>query len=302
MSTSTQSNVLPTDMEEDLNVYNYFYENKVPKVDELVMVRVNSIDDVGVLCSLLEYGGLEGFLPLSEISRKRMRSVMRHVKVNQKQVLQVLRVDTERGYVDLSKKYIQAAEKEEGDDKYQKGKHVYSITARLADVAHVPIKTTFDILTFPLYQSTTYSHPQLAMKAIAAGNATLEELIPAHELLTEDLVKKFNEICRLRMAVQPVKIGALMEVTSYSEGGVDDIKASLKAGLATLTEKETAEVHLQLISSPSFMVWTTTIDEIQGTATLQKVIDQVEARIGELGGNFKLSRPPSAIGKEEDFN
>lgn len=41
------------------------------------MVVVNSIDDVGVLCSLLEYNNLEGFLPLSEISRKRMRSVMR---------------------------------------------------------------------------------------------------------------------------------------------------------------------------------------------------------------------------------
>lgn len=45
--------------------------------DELVTVRVNSIDDMGVLCSLLEYDDLEGFLPLSEISRKRMRSVLR---------------------------------------------------------------------------------------------------------------------------------------------------------------------------------------------------------------------------------
>ena len=41
------------------------------------MVRVNSIDDMGVMCSLLEYNDLEGFLPLSEISRKRMRSVLR---------------------------------------------------------------------------------------------------------------------------------------------------------------------------------------------------------------------------------
>lgn len=55
----------------------YFYEHKVPEVDELVMARVNSIDEMGVLCQLLEYNNLEGFLPLSELSRKRMRSVLR---------------------------------------------------------------------------------------------------------------------------------------------------------------------------------------------------------------------------------
>jgi len=100
------------DEEENKNLtVGFFYERKVPDTDELVMVRVNSIDDVGVSCHLLEYNNLEGFLPLSEISRKRMRSVLRHVRTGQKQVLQVLRVDPERGFVDLSKKYITDVER-----------------------------------------------------------------------------------------------------------------------------------------------------------------------------------------------
>jgi len=72
------------------------------------------------------------FLPLSEISRKRIRSVLRHVRVGQKQVLQVLRVDTERGFTDLSKKYITPVERDQGTEKYIKGKNVHSIAKHIA--------------------------------------------------------------------------------------------------------------------------------------------------------------------------
>jgi translation initiation factor 2 alpha subunit (eIF-2alpha) len=39
-------------------------------------------------------------------------------------VLQVIRVDTERGYTDLSKKYITEVERDIGNEKFIKGKTV----------------------------------------------------------------------------------------------------------------------------------------------------------------------------------
>lgn len=41
-------------------------------------------------------------------------------------MLQVIRVDTERGYTDLSKKYVEEAERVKGTEKYNIGKTVCS--------------------------------------------------------------------------------------------------------------------------------------------------------------------------------
>eukprot|EP01123_Difflugia_compressa_P009284 TRINITY_DN3030_c0_g1_i1.p1 TRINITY_DN3030_c0_g1~~TRINITY_DN3030_c0_g1_i1.p1 ORF type:complete len:342 (-),score=76.20 TRINITY_DN3030_c0_g1_i1:66-962(-) len=275
----------------------YFYERRVPEPDELVMVRVNSIDDMGVLCSLLEYNNLEGFLPLSEISRKRMRSVLRHVRVGQQQVLQVLRVDTERGYTDLSKRYITQVEREAGTDKYNKGKTVHNITKRVAETQHKELEEIYKNYVWPLYSN--YGHPFDAFKALAGSKAGEEEDI-WKDLATTELDKEiketFKSLIKHQMAVQPVKVGAQIEVMCYSEGGIDDIKRALKAGLDVNNGLLTA-VKIQLISSPLYLVWTTTLEEDKGNKALLEVIDIIKQAIGDVGGQLKIVKEPTVIGR-----
>jgi len=271
---------------------NYFYEKTVPEKDELVMVRVNSIDDMGVLCSLLEYDELQGFLPLSEISRKRMRSVLRHVRVGQKQVLQVIRVDTERGYTDLSKKYISEVERTAGTEKYNKGKTVHSIAKRLAETKHMEIQEIYKQLIWPLYKN--YDHPHDAFKILASSDS-ITEVYKGLEI-PEDLKDALLKFVKHQLAVQPVKIGAEVDVTSFV-GGIDDIKAALKAGLEVGGGE--SDVKIQLVSSPTFLIWTTTVDEQAGISALESVITVIQEEITKLGGNFSVLKEPAVIGKVE---
>jgi translation initiation factor 2 subunit 1 len=272
---------------------NYFYEKTVPEKDELVMVRVNSIDDMGVLCSLLEYDELQGFLPLSEISRKRMRSVLRHVRVGQKQVLQVIRVDTERGYTDLSKKYISEVERSAGTEKYNKGKTVHSIAKRLAETKHMEIQEIYKSLIWPLYKN--YEHPYDAFKILASSDA-IADVYKGLEVPPDDLKDALLKFVKHQLAVQPVKIGAEVDVTSFV-GGIDDIKTALKAGLEVGGGE--SYVKIQLVSSPTFLIWTTTVDEQAGIASLESVITVIQEEITKLGGNFSVLKEPAVIGKVE---
>lgn len=57
------------------------YENKYPEVDDVVMVQVKSIAEMGAYVSLLEYNGIEGMILLSELSRRRIRSITKLIKV-----------------------------------------------------------------------------------------------------------------------------------------------------------------------------------------------------------------------------
>jgi len=271
----------------------YFYEHKVPEVDELVMARVNSIDEMGVLCQLLEYNNLEGFLPLSELSRKRMRSVLRHVRVGQKQVLQVIRVDTERGYTDLSKKYVEESERVKGTEKYNIGKTVHGIVKHLAETKHREVEEIYSLMIWPLYKK--YSHPYEAFKLLAASAETVPDIYDGLNLtIPEDYFETLVKVVKHQLAVQPVKIGAEVDVTSFV-GGIDDIKNALKAGLSSKGE---FDIKIQLVSSPTFLIFTTTTDEAAGTEAIDSVTNVIKDEILKVGGNFVLIKPTHVIGKE----
>lgn len=58
------------------------YESKYPEVDDVVMVQVKSIAEMGAYVALLEYNGIEGMILLSELSRRRIRSITKLIKVS----------------------------------------------------------------------------------------------------------------------------------------------------------------------------------------------------------------------------
>lgn len=285
---------LKDDLDEAPTKGEYFYEHRFPEVDELVMARVNSIDEMGVLCSLLEYNNLEGFLPLSELSRKRMRSVLRHVRVGQKQVLQVIRVDTERGYTDLSKKYVEEPERQKGTEKYNIGKTVHGIVKHLAETKHMEVEEIYKLMIWPLYKK--YSHPYDAFKLIAANTETVPDIYEGLNLeIPAGYVETLVKVVKHQLAVQPVKVGAEIDITSFV-GGIEDIKNSLKAGLASA--QGDADIKVQLVSSPTFLIFTTTTDESGGMEAIENVTNVIKEEITKVGGNFVMVKPPHVIGKD----
>jgi translation initiation factor 2 subunit 1 len=74
-----------------------FYENEFPAIDELVVVQVRQIAEMGAYVKLLEYNNIEGMILLSELSRRRIRSINKLIRVGRNEVVVVLRVDHEKG-------------------------------------------------------------------------------------------------------------------------------------------------------------------------------------------------------------
>ena len=61
---------------------------------------------------------LQGMVPLSELSRRRIRSVGKLVRVGRQEIVSVIRVDDKAGYIDLSKKRVSSEEKLVQEEKY----------------------------------------------------------------------------------------------------------------------------------------------------------------------------------------
>jgi translation initiation factor 2 subunit 1 len=73
------------------------YDQKYPEVDDLVMVKVKQIDELGAYVSLLEYNNIEGMILLSELSRRRIRSINKLIRVGRNEAVVVVRVDKDKG-------------------------------------------------------------------------------------------------------------------------------------------------------------------------------------------------------------
>ena len=87
---------------------------ELPEVGEIVIATVTKIMDQGAYVSLDEYNNIPGFLHISEIATGWIRNVEKFVKVGEKKVLMVKRVNLARSEIDLSLKQVS------GDQKKQK--------------------------------------------------------------------------------------------------------------------------------------------------------------------------------------
>ena len=66
-----------------------------------------------------------------ELTRRRIRSVSKLIKVGRVEPVMVLRVDKEKGYIDLSKRRVSPEDIDQIEERFNKSKSVHSIMRSL---------------------------------------------------------------------------------------------------------------------------------------------------------------------------
>ena len=118
---------------------------------------------------------------LSELSRRRIRSINKLVRVNRTEIVMVIRVDKEKGtlvnqrrrnfarklttcagYIDLSKRRVSPEDIVKCEERYNKSKMVHSIMRHVAEKTLVPIEQLYESIAWPLNRK--YGHAIDAFK------------------------------------------------------------------------------------------------------------------------------------------
>lgn len=136
---------------------------------------------MGAYVKLLEYDNIDGMILLSELSRRRIRSIQKLIRVGRNEVVVVLRVDKEKGYIDLSKRRVSREDIIKCDERYNKSKVVHSImrqyvghndavqtpatadnVSSVAEKTQTPLEELYESITWPLNRK--YGHAIDAFK------------------------------------------------------------------------------------------------------------------------------------------
>lgn len=272
-----------------------FYENKYPEIESVVMVNVRNIADMGAYVSLLEYNNVEGMILLSELSRRRIRSIHKLIRVNRNEVVMVLRVDKEKGYIDLSKRRVSPEDVAACEDRYKKAKAVHGVLRHLAERRKLYLEDLYERIGWPLYKK--YGHAYDAFKLFVSDDKNVGD--PFEEIdIPQDMKDELRAYILRRFAPQPIKIRSDIEVSCFTYAGIDAIRDALFAGMALSTEN--SQIKIKLIAPPIYVLSTMTLDKEAGIAHLQSALDVIREKITAQGGKMDVKMAPKAVSIKEE--
>eukprot|EP00879_Flechtneria_rotunda_P023125 GHRR01024449.1.p1 GENE.GHRR01024449.1~~GHRR01024449.1.p1 ORF type:complete len:314 (+),score=108.16 GHRR01024449.1:808-1749(+) len=263
---------------------------------------VKSIAEMGAYVSLLEYNGIEGMILLSELSRRRIRSITKLIKVGRQEPVMVLRVDKDKGYIDLSKRRVSPEDIQQCEDRFNKSKMVHSIMRHVAETTGENLEELYKQVAWPLYK--LFGHAFDAFKNMVQddGAAIIQRLEEERggplTVLTPAVKDALLKNIKRRMTPQPLKIRADVELTCFAYDGVERIRDAMRA--AEATGSEDCLVRMKLVAPPLYVLTTQTLDKNKGIEVLNVACEACKKSIEAAKGKLIVKEAARAVSERDD--
>jgi translation initiation factor 2 subunit 1 len=198
-----------------------FRKEGFPEEGELVLVTVTSVQHHTVFCTLDEYGGRTAIIHISEIAPGRIRNIRDYVSEGKKVVCKVLRINRERGHIDLSLRRVNEAQRRMKNDQLKKEQLAEKIIEFVAN----DLKKKMEEVYRPIAKKVLEKYPYVysCFEDVIQGGFDLKELG-----LDAALTQKLDEAVRQRIKPPQVIIDGAFTLISHASDGVEHIKQALK--------------------------------------------------------------------------
>jgi translation initiation factor 2 subunit 1 len=252
-----------------------------PEAGDLVIATVETVTDYGAYAKLDEYNK-RGLLHVSEISSSWIRNIRDFVREGQKVVLKVLRVDFEKGHIDLFLRRVTKRERIEKVLSWKKERKAEALLRGVAEKLSLPTedetlkKAAIAIDDkFGLYEGFE--------KAVKEGPEILTKLgVP------ENIATVFAEVAQERIHVKMVKVKGILEIHCMKPNGVKLIKEAFSKVKAEKIKG--AEVRFYVIAAPKYSIEALAENYKKAEEVLQKAADNVITNITKVGGQGTFRR------------
>ncbi len=198
----------------------HFKKQGFPEEGDLLLCTVTSVQYHSVFVEIEDYGK-GGMIHISEVSPGRIRNIRDFVKEGKKIVCKVLRVNAEKGYIDLSLRRVNESEKRRKIDSVKKEQNA----EKIMDIAAVKS----GIKSEQLYNEISGN----IMKRYASLHECFEEASKDESLLEsigidKKYLKALGETISQRIKPSEVEIKGKLKITSFAPNGAEIVKESLR--------------------------------------------------------------------------
>ena len=247
---------------------------------------------MGAYVKLLEYDNIDGMILLSELSRRRIRSIQKLIRIGRNEVVVVLRVDKEKGYIDLSKRRVSAEDIVKCEERYNKSKSVHSIMRHVAEKTQTPIEPLYQDIAWPLNKK--YGHANDAFKLAITNPEVWNDVTFANDVVKAELQSYISK----KLTPHPTKVRADVEVYCFGYDGIDAVKEALRKAEEKYTTD--TQVKVKLVSPPHYVLTSQCLDKQLGISLLEEAIKDIDGCIKKANGHCVIKMAPKAVTEHDD--
>lgn len=218
-----------------------FYKKKgKPEEGEIVLCTVKKILYHSVFVAIDEYESLEGMLHISEISPGRIRNVRDYVREGKQIVCKILKIDKERGHIDLSIRRVnnsQKMNKIQESKQEQKSEKILEIIGKELNQELSQIYKELGFKLIEEYGSLTAAFENFSLDPDSLAKLKLPKKIT-------DLIKK---IVQQKIKRPEVEVKEIIELTSEKPDGIEVIKK-------ILLKLQKGDIKISYVSAPKYKI------------------------------------------------
>jgi translation initiation factor 2 subunit 1 len=254
-----------------------------PEVGYLIIATVKRVESYGAYVEMDEYDGKEGLLHISEISSRWVRNIRNHVRPGQKVVLQVLRTDPSKDQVDLSLRRVTKDEKRKKLEEWKKARKAETMIAQAATDLNRDLNEFYntELVKIADYYGSLYEGLEAASKS---GSQALVEAG-----ISVELAENLTEISKDKIVIKGVTIQGIIEMTSLSSEGVEDIKMAF-IDAAGVAETYNASLTISTMGAPKYRIDLTADDYKKAELALDKTVTSLRDNWANVEGTFNYTR------------
>lgn len=244
----------------------FFKKKGFPEEGELVFCTVTNVQYNSVFVKIEEYGR-QGLIHISEVSPGRIRNIRDYVKEGKMVVCKVIKIDKERGHIDLSLRRVTEMQKRQKTDERKQEQKAEKIIESLAtQIKKQPEKLYEEIakVVLPKYEMIHY-----AFSDVVENDISLEKLgVP------KEYAKTLEESIREKIKPKSVVISGTISMKSYAEEGLELVKEALIAA-----EKTDKAVIIRYLGAGNYSIEIEAKDYKEAEKILKNALDAIETKL-----------------------
>lgn len=246
----------------------------LPEDNELVICTVTAIHYHSVFVKIDEYDK-SGMVHISEISPGRIRNIRDFVKEGKKIVCKVLRVNKEKGHIDLSLRRVNEGQRKDKINEIKQEQLAEKIVEFVAKQRKVDLKQLYDEITKTIFEK--YEGLFAAFDDAASGRTTLDQMG-----VQPEIAKQLTGVILQRIKPSEIEIGGKLLLESYEPDGVEVIKEAVK--------KAGKKAELRYMGAGTFSVKVKSLEYKEAEKNLKNFVDIIASFMESHNSTAEFTR------------
>jgi len=256
-------------------------ETKTPRQGSLVIAVISKITNFGAYVKLIEFGDIEAFLPIREVSSGWIKNIREYIHDGQKVVCFVHGIDKDKGTIDVSLKRVSTKDSKDKIRSYNLEKRLIALFSQTVKKEKAGKDELSPII---IQEFGTYTN----FMENALNNTPEFEKSTLPKKVKEAFIKALEQNRKQKRYF----VSYIATISTYNtESGATELRSLMKE------IKETG-VELGYIGAPKYRLFAEGTDYVNAEAKIDKVRELVTATL-KKGGMFEIEKEKLKKEKED---